>query len=83
MTSIKTNSKEKAIFLWTIIALVTFIAVNPAQAAGKSLNIRTWCDHTDPNLLKPFEQKHGVWINIKGYDGTGSCSGAAGAIPAR
>ena len=42
----------------------------PAKAA-EELNVPTWCDHTDPDLLQPFEQKHNVRINMKEYDGTG------------
>lgn len=71
MTVTKMNTLTKALILFTIIALGTVIAGNPVQAAAKELNVLTWCDHTDPALLKPFEQKHGVRINMKEYDGTG------------
>jgi spermidine/putrescine transport system substrate-binding protein len=71
MTVTKMNTLTKALILFTIIALGTVIAGSPVQAAAKELNVLTWCDHTDSALLKPFEQKHGVRINMKEYDGTG------------
>lgn len=42
-----------------------------ARAAGE-LNALVWCDHTDPALIQPFEEKHGVTVNLKEYEGTGS-----------
>ena len=49
----------------------TIVAGNPVLSAGKELNVLTWCNHTDPALLRPFEEKHNVRINMKEYDGTG------------
>ena len=31
-----------------------------------------WCDHSDPNLLKPFEDANGVKVNVKEFEGTGA-----------
>ncbi|NIA69059.1 spermidine/putrescine ABC transporter substrate-binding protein [Pelagibius litoralis] len=42
-----------------------------AQAA-EELNALVWCDHTDPALIKPFEEKYGVKVNLKEYEGTGA-----------
>jgi len=36
------------------------------------LNILVWCDHTDPRLIAPFEKAHGVKVNTKAYEGTGT-----------
>jgi spermidine/putrescine transport system substrate-binding protein len=36
------------------------------------LNILVWCDHTDPRLIGPFEKAHGVKVNAKAYEGTGT-----------
>ena len=71
MTSIKMNIAAKALILFAILSFGVFIAGNTAQAAANELNVLTWCDHTDPNLLRPFEEKHNVRINMKEYDGTG------------
>ena len=43
----------------------------PAGAA-EELNALVWCDHTDPALIQPFEEKHGVKVNLKEYEGTGT-----------
>jgi spermidine/putrescine transport system substrate-binding protein len=36
------------------------------------LNALVWCDHTDPQLIEPFEKKHNVRVNLKEYEGTGT-----------
>lgn len=41
----------------------------PAMAA-EELNALIWCDHSDPALLQPFEEAHGVRVNTKEYEGT-------------
>ncbi len=40
--------------------------------AAKELNALVWCDHTDPALIKPFEEKYDVRVNLKEYEGTGA-----------
>jgi spermidine/putrescine transport system substrate-binding protein len=40
------------------------------EQAGE-LNALVWCDHTDPELLQPFEEEHGVTVNVRDYEGTG------------
>jgi len=40
--------------------------------AGGELNALVWCDHTDPALIEPFEQKHDVKVNLREYEGTGA-----------
>ena len=46
-------------------------AATTAQGA-QELNALVWCDHTDPALIEPFEQKFGVKVNLKEYEGTGA-----------
>ena len=44
-----------------------------AQAqAQEELNALVWCDHTDPALIEPFEQKFGAKVNLREYEGTGA-----------
>ena len=31
-----------------------------------------WCDHADSKLIAPFEKEHGVKVNVKTYEGTGT-----------
>ncbi len=40
--------------------------------AAEELNALVWCDHTDPALIQPFEEKYGVKVNLKEYEGTGT-----------
>ena len=40
--------------------------------ASNELNALVWCDHTDPALIQPFEEKHNVKVNLKEYEGTGA-----------
>lgn len=44
----------------------------PDARAAEELNALVWCDHTDPALIEPFEQAHGVKVNLKDYEGTGT-----------
>ena len=57
----------------TALALAAFVAGGGASnaAADGELNMLGWCDHADPKTFEPFEQKYGVEINLKEYEGTG------------
>src|SRR5687768_2985659 len=54
-----------------LLALMGLSAAPPALAA-EELNLLAWCDHSDPNLLKPFEEANNVKINVKEYEGSGT-----------
>ena len=54
------------------VVATTGLAFSPITAAAQELNALVWCDHTDPALIEPFEQEHGVKVNLKEYEGTGS-----------
>ena len=41
-----------------------------SAAAAQSLNALVWCDHADPELIRPFEEAHGVRVNLREYEGT-------------
>jgi spermidine/putrescine transport system substrate-binding protein len=43
-----------------------------ATASAADLNALVWCDHSDPNLLKPFEDATGIKVNVKEFEGTGA-----------
>ena len=53
----------------TALALILWSGL--AQAADE-LNALVWCDHSDPNLLQPFEEANGVKVNVKEFEGTGA-----------
>jgi len=61
--------RMNGVFTLMSIALVSAVVLalsgigQPADAASKQRNVLTWCDHTDPELLKPFENQHQVRIN--------------------
>jgi len=52
------------------VALAVLLA--PAALAAEEINALVWCDHTDPALIQPFEEKFGVKVNLKEYEGTGA-----------
>lgn len=41
-------------------------------AQAQELNALVWCDHTDPALIAPFEERFGVTVNLREYEGTGA-----------
>jgi spermidine/putrescine transport system substrate-binding protein len=43
-----------------------------SASAVDELNALVWCDHSDPNLLKPFEDATGAKVNVKEFEGTGA-----------
>ncbi len=49
----------------SVLALLT-----ASPALSQELNALVWCDHTDPALVQPFEEKHGIKVNLKEYEGT-------------
>ncbi len=55
----------------SVVAMTLFWGAAHAAAAD-SLNALVWCDHSDPNLLKPFEDANGVKVNVKEFEGTGA-----------
>ena len=39
--------------------------------AADEINALVWCDHSDPNLLNPFEDANGIKVNTKEFSATG------------
>ena len=56
----------------TIAVSAVFGTVTTLAQAAEELNALVWCDHTDPELISPFEQAHNVKVNLKDYEGTGT-----------
>ena len=70
----KTHSPDsrQTIFIASVAA-VLFLSILPRSGqAVEELNALVWCDHTDPALIQPFEKQHGVRVNLKEYEGTGT-----------
>lgn len=55
-----------------ILAAGAAIAFMCAPGHAAELNALVWCDHTDPGLIEPFEEKFDVKVNLKEYEGTGA-----------
>jgi spermidine/putrescine transport system substrate-binding protein len=53
-------------------ASVMAITALSGEAGAADLNALIWCDHADPNLLKPFEDANGIKVNVKEFEGTGA-----------
>lgn len=51
-------------------SLALALAAGSAHAT-EELNALVWCDHADPEFLRPFEEAHDVKVNVKEYEGTG------------
>ena len=54
------------------LALCVGLLPAGAWAQTQELNALVWCDHTDDALIKPFEEKFDVTVNLKEYEGTGA-----------
>ncbi len=68
----KLDSMPRRYFLSTAAAVAMTLVAMPQGQAAEELNALVWCDHTDPTLIQPFEEKHGVKVNLKEYEGTGT-----------
>ena len=53
-------------------AILAIAGLTASGAAADELNALVWCDHSDPNVLKPFEDANGVKVNVKEFEGTGA-----------
>jgi spermidine/putrescine transport system substrate-binding protein len=56
----------------SLLAASATLALGAPAAAQETLNALVWCDHTDPELIAPFEAAHGVRVNLREYEGTGA-----------
>jgi spermidine/putrescine transport system substrate-binding protein len=67
------RSRASGRALLAAVASLTALAASVTSArAAEELNALVWCDHTDPALIQPFEEAHGVKVNLKEYEGTGT-----------
>lgn len=65
-----TNRLTRRLFGASIAAMA--LVASYATASAQDLNALIWCDHSDPNLLKPFEDATGIKVNVKEFEGTGA-----------
>ncbi len=55
-----------------LLAVAAAATLFTGSGLAADLNALIWCDHSDPNLLKPFEDANGIKVNIKEFEGTGA-----------
>ncbi len=69
-----TETKSRRWFFHSLAAAGALFAFAhaPSSNAAEELNALVWCDHTDPALIKPFEEANNVKVNLKEYEGTGT-----------
>lgn len=65
-------SRRAALAACGALALAAAGLASAPAGAAEELNALVWCDHTDPALIEPFEKQHGVTVNLKEYEGTGT-----------
>src|SRR4029079_13626825 len=53
-------------------AVVAVLGLASTEISAAGLSALIWCDHSDPNLLKPFEDAHNIKVNVKEFEGTGA-----------
>jgi len=53
------------------ISAICLVYTAPALSAG-SINALVWCDHTDAEFIRPFEEANDVKVNLKEFEGTGA-----------
>lgn len=66
------NSLTRRMLLAAGLAAMAATGAATTAAQAEELNALIWCDHSDPNLLKPFEEANGVKVNVKEFEGTGA-----------
>ena len=65
------SASRRTVLVGLAAGASALILPRSAGAAGE-LNVLAWCDHADVKLIQPFEQAHGVKVNVKTYEGTGT-----------
>ena len=49
------------------VIIIGMLMLASRSFASEELNIMSWCDHSDPEVFRAFEEEHGVRINAKDY----------------
>lgn len=70
-TTLANSVKRQASAIALTTAALAGLAFGSA-ASAQDLNALIWCDHSDPALLKPFEDANGIKVNVKEFEGTGA-----------
>jgi spermidine/putrescine transport system substrate-binding protein len=68
----KKLGRARRLVLGSAAILGAIAAASGQGFAQEELNALVWCDHTDPALIRPFEEQHNVTVNLREYEGTGT-----------
>jgi len=68
----RASSASAGALIAVAVALVSSVGISTPLRAEQTLNALVWCDHTDPELIEPFEKANDVKVNLKDYEGTGT-----------
>jgi len=63
---------KRVLSVAAVALLVSGAGISTPLRAEQTLNALVWCDHTDPELIEPFEKANDVKVNLKDYEGTGT-----------
>lgn len=63
---------HRALLATTALSLAAVAPTAPAFSQSQELNALVWCDHADPEFLRPFEEANDVRVNVREYEGTGT-----------
>ncbi len=58
-------ARRRTLLAASVLVLASMLLSALPAATAEELNALVWCDHTDPALIKPFEEKYGVTVNLK------------------
>lgn len=66
------SNRARTISAGLAASVIAACLFSTSARSADELNALVWCDHTDPQLIEPFEKKHNVRVNLKEYEGTGT-----------
>jgi len=65
------NIRKSTMSVLVGMGAMVLAGTQPVLATG-SINALVWCDHTDPEFIRPFEEANDVKVNLKEFEGTGA-----------
>lgn len=68
----KLNFKILVSHAWIACLAGSGLVTSTNAVAAGSINALVWCDHTDPEFIRPFEEANDVKVNLKEFEGTGA-----------
>jgi len=66
----RTNPDMEMMMAFRLLGCSVLAVMAASPVLAQELNALVWCDHADAALVAPFEEKFGVKVNLKEYEGT-------------